>query len=387
MASPVNDAYSAASGITIYGGRFTFDTFDSVSVFSEDPAGIPYTTPNQVMVLQLHASSGSNYAIGRQYRANVSGYMAKDSYNVHSFYTARTTFLNTMQIRPMDNYPGATPFETMHMGYKYPDGFVHLMTRRRAIATYRWAMANLTQFDPSKTCVAGGSMGGWGTLNVGLRHPELFAALYADRPRWRYNGAFGKVQVQVYGVGPTSVDVGASPNLAPQDGGGSYAAFMDHIAYVANTANKVAWIGWCVGWEDGFTTRQDHVDAVAALRSAKRGFAFYWNAGNHSVGSIPHLITNSYPYGTFQIGKGYPLFTDHSGDGDPAVDETGSINGGLSFRNVVESASGWACEVTSILGARTVKVEPISEVFLASVSKQTVTIPAANTWVPVSFSV
>lgn len=386
MAIPVGDSYSVASGQTIYGGRFPYDTFDSVSVFSEDPAGIPFTTPGQVLVVQLHASSGANYTAGRQYRANVSGYMAKDSYTVHSFYTARTAFANTMQVRPMDNYVGANPFETMYLGYKYSDGFVHLMTRRRAIATTRWALANLTQIVPAKTCIAGGSMGGWGTLNVGLRHPELFAAMYPDRPRWRYNGAVGSIQVQVYGTGATSVAVGSAPNLAPQDGGGSVATFMDHIAYVSNTANKVRWIGWCVGWNDGFTPRSDHVAAVAALRAAKRGFAFAWNNGDHGVGSIPTEITNSYPYGTFEIGKGYPLFTDHSADGDPAVDLVGGINVGLSFRNVVESAGAWSCEVTSILGARAVKVEPISEVFLASVAKQDVTIPAANTWVPVSFT-
>jgi hypothetical protein len=57
----------------------------------------------------------------------------------------------------------------------------------------------------------------------------------------------------------------------------------------------------------------------------------------------------------------------------------------LSFRNVVETSTGWSCEVTNVLGACTVKVEPISEIFRVGVAKQTITIPAANNWVTVSF--
>jgi hypothetical protein len=59
-------------------------------------------------------------------------------------------------------------------------------------------------------------------------------------------------------------------------------------------------------------------------------------------------IFASYPYGTFEIGRGYPLFTSFSRDKNPNVDIAGGINIGLSFRNVVESASGWSCEITCI---------------------------------------
>ena len=72
--------------------------------------------------------------------------------------------------------------------------------------------------------------------------------------------------------------------------------------------------------------------------------------------------------------------------GFAAVDLVGGINIGLSFRNVVESAGAWACEVTSVLGARTVTVEPLSKTFTATVTPQVVSIPAANTWVAVSFT-
>ena len=93
----------------------------------------------------------------------------------------------------------------------------------------------------------------------------------------------------------------------------------------------------------------------------------------------------SYYPGLFEIGVGYPLLTNNSGDGNPATDDTGGINLGFKWRNVVESAGGWSCEITNILGARTVTVEPISPVFATSVTPQNISIPAANSWVSVSF--
>ena len=177
-----------------------------------------------------------------------------------------------------------------------------------------------------------------------------------------------------------------APNLATRDGGGTLASHLDLIAYVANTANVIPWLGWTVGWADGYTTRPDHVAAVIAMRAAKRGFAFAWNAGDHAEGNMPSTIFNSYPKGMFEIGKGYPLFTDHSLDSDPAVDDVGGINIGLSFRNVVETSTGWACEVTHISTPCTVKVEPKSPIFIASVTPVTVSIPSPMTWVPVSFT-
>ena len=363
-----------------------------MSIASED-AGVPVVGANQVLVVSLHGSGGANTTTGRQYRAGVSGAMSYETYNEFSFSTARSSSSpGLFYIRPVDGY-GVFPAnsirrESMWLGFRYiPDGYVRAITERRLDCMMAWLPEGLgNQYAPSKTCLTGGSMGGWGTLNYGLRRARKFAALYPDRPRWRYNSLVGSVSVPEWTNLLASYTVAASPLMAPEDGGGTIAARMDHIAWVANTSNFVPWIGWCVGRQDGFTDFSDHIAAVAALRSAKRGFAFAWNNGNHTVGSIPAEITQSYPYGTFEIGKGYPLFTNHSGDQDPNVDLVGGINIGLSFRNVVESPTGWSCEVTSVLGARTVTVEPISEVFKASVTPQNINIPAANSWVAVSFS-
>lgn len=390
MAGVVPQGFLSTSGKAIYAGQKRIRRFDSVSVFSED-AGVPYTTSNHVLVVQLHGSSGSNLTTGRQYRAAVSGKLAYEDQRTFSFSTIRTTNPLVTLLRPVDwqgSYTNSARREGMWLGYKHIRGSndVFLMIERRLDAMFAWADENITNNIKSKTCLTGGSMGGWGTMTVGIHRYDRFAALYPDRPRWRYNNAIGSVAVADWTGILGSSTVAAAPNLHLEDGGGSVAIYHDIIAYVSNLANKVRWIGWNVGWQDGFTLRADHVAAVAAMRAAKRGFAFAWNNGNHTVGTIPTVITDSYPYGTFQIGVGYPLFTEHSLDGDPAVDDVGGINVGLSFRNVVESSTGWSCEVTHISTPCTVKVEPLSDIFTASVASKLVTISTAGTWVPVSFS-
>ena len=124
---------------------------------------------------------------------------------------------------------------------------------------------------------------------------------------------------------------------------------------------------------------------VAAMRSAGRGFAFAWNNGTHSTGSIISQITSSYAYGTFEIGVGYPIYTNNSGDQDPAVDLEGGINLGFQHRNVVESSGAWSCQIRNLLGARTVTVTPKSSIYTGSKTPKVVNVPAGQAWVSVSW--
>ena len=127
----------------------------------------------------------------------------------------------------------------------------------------------------------------------------------------------------------------------------------------------------------------DHIAAVAAMRAAGRPFAFAWNNGNHSGGDIMLTTLASYTADMFEIGRGYPHLTNSSRDQDPAVDLVGGINVGFKWRNVVESAAAWSCELYNNQ-ATTVTVKPHSTVFSGAAPK-IVALPAA-TWVTVTFA-
>jgi len=386
-AVPADRIVGCASGGGIAGGRHR-NYFDGPVMLSEDST-VQYThIQNQILYISLHGSGGADLTHGRQYSAKCHGRLAFGSEDTFRFAVARghgSGFAeNVTLLKPVDRYGTS---ESAWLGFVVAPGATrNKCTVHRLDALVRWAEQGIPNLNFDTVYLGGGSMGGWGTLRYGIRHPEIFSAIYPDRPQWRGASTVNNIQVSNYPGGWVNVDRSAAPDFDAEDGGGNTADFMDNIAYASNTSNKLPWIGWCLGRLDGFANFADHVTAVAALRAAKRGFAFAWNNGNHGGGSIMSEIFQSYPPGTFRRGRGYPLFTDHSGDQDPEVDLIGGVNIGLSFRNVVESAGSWSCEVTSVLGARTVTVEPISDVFTAAVTPQIVSIPGANSWVPVSFS-
>lgn len=380
-----------AGNYTEVGEPETF--FDSLTFTnnSDAPWAAQDGTP---LVVSLHGSSGSNLNTGRQYRAQVSGLLAFGDYTEFAFSLVAGYVTKpggggdyNVTLRPVDKWMvNGVQRESQHMGFKQPDGRVHLTSERRYDLMMQWALANLGKYNLKKRVLSGGSMGGWGSVYYGVRRPDMFAAIYPDRPRWRYGNTVNTVSVPLLDGPWQTTPLASAPLLSDADGGTPYAQHVDLIAYVANPANKVAPILWCCGRQDGFALFEDQVAAVDAMRATGRVFAFAWNNGDHATGSIMRQILDSYPYGTYELGRGYPLFTQHSGDQDPKVDLEGGINIGLSFRNVVESESGWSCEVTSILGARTVMVAPVSDVFKAAASAKLVTIPAASTWVAVSFT-
>ena len=398
MTVPV-DSYQAASGQGIYGGMDSPEikepagtlAFDAEPTYFDGSSGVMGASYNgRVLVFHLHGSGGQNTTTGRQYRAPVSGRLAFEDQDEFGFSVAGQQVGGATYypcVRPIDAYVKASlgnkKLESRHLGLLLDDGFVRLVTENCYDALWAWIRANLTQYNMAKCAAWGGSMGAWGVVTYALRRPEFFAAVYADRPRFRYGFAAGNSVVTNWATGGgdngwQDVPYASAPQIAPEDGGGSSADYANMIAFAANPANKMPWFGGCLGRQDGYAVFQDLIDFVAACRAAGRGFAIYWNDGNHSTGSQMGQITQSYPIGTFEIGKGYPLFTEHSLDQDPTIDLVGGINIGLSFKNVVETANGWSCEVTNVSAACTVKVKPISDMFAANVAAKLVTIPAAK---------
>lgn len=368
----------------------------------QDNGSIPSATEGQTVLLYLHGSGTNPITAGEYWSATMLQDLAYSTSD-EMYWSVRSNSLSGasyIQCNPRDRHPdnndGSVNLNSYHMGYTHDSVGLDLIQHRRYDQLLEWLFTQYPQCSRTKVNISGDSVGAWSTMLFGLRRPTKFAALYPNRPRVRWAstpgglGGTGWIQVPdwVAAGGSILYDTGSvsGPSLSSTDGGGLAKDFLDSIAYVSNTANAIPWIGWVIGKNDGYMPWQDQVDFIAALRTAGRGFAVSWNLGDH--GGAPNIqdITTTYPYGTFEIGKGYPIFSNHSLDGDPAVDDVGGINLGLKFRNVVESASGWSCEVTHNTSACTVDVKPKSSVFTASVAAQTANITSANSWVSVSFS-
>lgn len=397
-AIPQSDIYALSSGVTTaYLGRQqpappSSSGFTSVTLLRTDSSG-PKLTPNQALVLSLHGSGTDPTAFGLLYEgAFIQSLQYVTSLGMQWVVVNSTDGQGAAATRivPWDRhgtYPSSTNLRSSSwtgwtLGATLATKVFRPITHERLDAILDWADENVPNLSPTKRYITGGSMGAQGGLRYGLRRPDRFAAIYPSRPIWRYRRD-DEIFINDF---EQAALYWTQANSPPMAGGGTAWDYYDSIAYASNTNNRLPWVGWCVGRNDGGMPFQDHIDAVAAMRAAGRGFAFAWNDGNHSTGDIIQDVYDCYPTGLFELGKGYPLFTEHSLDGDPSVDLAGGINMGLTFRNVTESSGAWSCQVTHKSAACTVKVKPLSQVFLAAVSATTVTIPAANTWVTVSFS-
>ncbi len=395
MATPTDSSVTVPpSTPVVFGGRFDTSVFASVAETRAPGVNAATSTEDQTLIINLHGSGNDLSALTgtRILTATLSeaaAYLTDLTFLWHEQKAGTINGNVAFNVWPWDRQdpPNAGNIRQSYwMGWTHsPTSELRLWTERRLDAMMARYVAD-PRVHPTKRAITGGSMGGWGTLRYGIRRPHLFPSIYPDRPRWRYGETDGSFRIPSWTIAIVpNYTTAACPNLVAEDGGGSAAAHMDLIAYAADTDNEIPWIGWVTGRNDGYYPFQDHIDAVAALRAANRGFAFYWNDGDHSTGSQPAQITASYPYGTFEIGKGYPIFSNHSLDSDPAVDLVGGINIGLKFRSVVETASSWSCEVSHISSACTVDVRPYSKVYTGSTTAKTATITAANAWTALSF--
>lgn len=391
LTNPAATTYTAVAS----GGYFSDVVLESTDAF------VPSAAPGQTVIVELHGSGTAYSFYGDKWAASLAGGLEYDTDTVFKFAVAIGSASNgnaVTMVRPWDRQ-GSFPAsglrrESYWLGWTDgPEAALNLYTERRLDAMIAHIKAHQPNLSATKWALTGGSMGGWGTMTYGIRRPHLFPALWPDRPRWRNAEVAGTVRVPSWTQPPTpGYPVGSSPAVRAEDGGGSSAAHLDIISYVANSSNPIPWIGWHIGRNDGYMPWQDHIDAVAALRARGAGFAVYWTNEGHTVNSYREAeIRGSYPLGLFELGKGYPVFSEHSLDNDMVADLVGGINVGLTFRNVVETTNSWSCEVrymgtiTRPQQACTVKVKPHSSIYTGNPAPQLVDVPAAGAWVTVSF--
>lgn len=225
---------------------------------------------------------------------------------------------------------------------------------RRVLWTLEWAEKNYP-IDADRVSLRGGSMGGIGSLVLGLLHPERFAAIHAHIPPLRMSSraAPGGFLAMMMPIVPTDFirRLGAAPELP----------------YLLITAGRTDQI---VGWPD-------KLEFAQALREEKRAFTFYWDLRNHDgtfAGEPPaDLQGPAVPWGrnpgwpemsvvTFSRKQSFPAFDAFSLDDNPgsvnfatrpnqrppwnipgAGDFVGSFNGAADWERdtIVDTADRW----------------------------------------------
>ena len=205
--------------------------------------------------------------------------------------------------------------------------------------------------DAQRIYLLGASMGGWGATTFGLRHPEIFAAIYAGAPRPRTRNV------------PTLVPRDADdPVLMPD--GTDYFLRMNMVRFVKRFRGELPFMAWSIGRHDEYASWADQLDLMRAMETTHRGFVFAWNNGNHPDGTAPMpTILRYYGPNKFARDKSYPALSNssidaHPGNGDPDNgDKEGGINLGFAWSDPNDTVDEWSDRISNNLARQDMIVD------------------------------
>lgn len=269
---------------------------------------------------------------------------------------------NSLHLRPRDaiEHPsGRGAFETMWLGYYcIPQGADHKepryyrFTENRLLWMIDWSIQRYGA-DPQRVSMGGSSMGGLGSINVGFRHPELFAAVYPSTAPFLWWPPSSLVGLQK-----------RDTKALMADGKTLYVDYTNSPKFAAERHEDMPFLGWAVGRKDPNHNWQEYCDMVKALTANHHGFCFAWNDGGHSEGGQPmNIIQKYYPASKFARDRSYPAFGNSSLDsklGDGSKDDgdrEGGISLGFDWKDVGDEDARWSITISNDLAKETMTVD------------------------------
>ena len=219
-------------------------------------------------------------------------------------------------------------------------------TERRLIWILDW-VRDYYQPDPNRWYCSGSSMGGCGTISFGLRHPELFAALYAHVPIVSYtylgSGSARRLEPSCW-VGPIPDDLKTNEDVPLLER-------MNSAEFVSGTKADLPYLFIINGRKDGSIPWQNNPPFYKALSAAHQGFAAYWDNGDHATsGKNAPVDVIGWPdrLRRFRLNESFPTFSNTStnrnpGNGQPEDGDTiGWIARGMDWKDIKDTRDLYA---------------------------------------------
>lgn len=156
---------------------------------------------------------------------------------------------------------------------------------KRVMDSIQWVLAKYA-IDPNRVYLCGNSMGGSGTLGIGLRHGDVFAAIKANVPA---------------GIEHASHRLGFPPQSLPET-----VKLPDPPVTIDYSAQND-------GWSKG------HDRFVQAMNDRKYALYFYWgpfgHANNHAAIEQVNDLINSFDWLSVKRNEAYPVFANATSNG------------------------------------------------------------------------
>lgn len=216
---------------------------------------------------------------------------------------------------------------------------------KRVLDTVKWVIERY-KIDPNRVYLCGNSMGGSGTLGLGLPHGDVFAAIKANVPA----GAVHAGDRMGWTASETASETASD--------------LPDPPICIDYSAPNDQWSG-------------DHEILFRGMKDRKYNLIAYWgnygHANNNKVMEAVNDLINTFDWTAVRKNAAYPVFTNASCDSripwpnrTKAV-EPGQVNAFFRWQNITDSA---ACLEMTIFIDKTVKTKifKISEQATADLS-------------------
>ncbi|MDA1016321.1 MAG: hypothetical protein O3A00_17920 [Planctomycetota bacterium] len=184
---------------------------------------------------------------------------------------------------------------------------------KRVIGTVKWVMQKY-EIDPNRVYLSGNSMGGSGTLGIGMRHGDVFAAIKANVPA---------------GIEHVSQRMYFPPQSVPE------------IVVLPEPPVCIDYSAQNDGWSAG------HDRFVTAMNDRRYSLFFYWGPFGHANNSAQIMKVNdlidSFDWLSIRKNKAYAVFTNATGNSElPWPNElktsaAGQVNAFFRWKNLNDS--------------------------------------------------
>lgn len=198
---------------------------------------------------------------------------------------------------------------------------------KRVIDTVKWEIKNY-EIDPNRVYLSGNSMGGSGTLGIGMRHGDVFAAIKTNVPA---------------GIEHVSNRMYFPPQSVPDT-----VKLPDPPVVIDYSAPNDTWSA-------------GHERFVKAMNDRKYPLYFYWGPFGHANNSSQIMKVNdlidSLDWLSIKKNETYPVFTNATSNSklpwpeDLKSTAAGQVNAFFRWKNISDSAEKFEMSLFLVSGA------------------------------------
>ena len=257
-----------------------------------------------------------------------------------------------------DDFTKGLPFDGYDWWYGYNSnlggdltkGVNTNYTERRLLYTMDFARRKCN-IDPNRIYLRGSSMGGTGSVAFGLRHPEIFAAIFANVPQVNPamdNIGWSQQNIEKYcGTRAEAVKTNEGINVWDR---------LNMMKYVQAHKDDFPFIRTINARDDQVLKWPQIPGFLKAMNDSRHGFISGWGLGMHNIqaSQVPAVVKD---FDIFKIRKNesFPAFSNSSlnddpGSGDPKEGTiTGQMGGGFDWKILADTTDAWEAEIKVIV--------------------------------------